>query len=136
MPKREVVWLIIRLIGVYFAYCAIVSIFSLASAVATLYSASGSDDATSNSNTAISAPGFPGMQQSPNSSAKPADTAAEKAQKDALKGFLFYLFVTGLYGAAAFYLLKRGQFLFHLLNSENFPTRTTTKEPPVTTLRL
>src|SRR5688572_15965490 len=134
MYKREIVWLIVRLIGLYFAYCALVSIFSLAGAVSALYSAS-PGDTNSNSNTSVTAPGFPPMQQNPNSPAKPADPVNEKAQSDALKSLLLYIFLTGFYGAAAFYLLKRGDFLFHILNSENLPQRKE-KDPTVTSLRL
>lgn len=40
MNKREVVWLIIRLIGVYFAYTAVVTVFSLASFLLAFYNLS------------------------------------------------------------------------------------------------
>lgn len=136
MYKREIVWLIVRLIGVYFAYCALVSFFSLASAASAVYSAS-PGDTNSNSTTTIVAPGIPAMQTNPNAPAKPADPATEKAQSDAVKSLLLYIFLTGLYGAAAFYLLKRGDFLFHILNSENLPgAGRKEKDPTVTSLRL
>jgi len=134
MYKREIVWLIVRLIGVYFAYCALLSVFSLAGAVAALYSAS-PGDTNSNSNTSVTAPGIPAMQTNPNAPARPADPVVEKAQSEAFKSLLLYIFLTGLYGAAAFYLIRRGDIVFHILNSENLPQRKE-KVSTVTSLRL
>ena len=134
MNKREVVWLIVRLIGVYFVYCSLFSVFTLASAVTTLYSTSG-DAKSGNENTAVIAPGIPAMQGGPNSPAQRPDPSAEKGQSDAFKSLLLYIFLSGLYGAAAFYLIRRGDILFNVLNNESLPGRKE-KDPTVTTLRL
>ena len=133
MYKREIVWLIVRLLGLYCAYCALVTLFGLAGVVSS-YSSSG---AAPNGNTNVTVPvtGFPGVSQGANPTVKPTDPAADAAQTQAVKDLLKHLFLLALYGAAGFYLLKKGDFLFHLLNSENLPQRSK-KDPTVTTLKL
>lgn len=127
MNKREVVWLIIKLIGTYFGYLALVSFFSLISSVSTLYSLpSESASATkTDANIAVSpitAPdGFPTRQ--PNSAGKNAekpvlDAASKKIRDDAVKNFLLYIFLTAFYGAIGFYLIRDGRVLFAVLSRE------------------
>jgi len=126
MTKREVVWLIVKLIGIYFAYLAIVSVFSSISAVSA-FSAISSQIATAkpDANSAVSPIGapesFPGRTPIPANRAneKPiADAAQTRLADEALKNVFFYIFLTALYGALGFYLIKDGRILFVLLNRE------------------
>lgn len=138
MNKREVVWLIVRLIGVYFAYLAVVTVFTVVSSVYALYSLSG-DPAGAMTETESVRPasnGFspPGHSDSEPRPAAKTDPVAEKAKSEAFKMILFYIFLTGLYGGIGFYLIAKGKILFNILNNENAAPRH--KEPAVTTLKL
>lgn len=135
MNKREVVWLIVRLFGVYFAYCAIAAMFSLVSSASALYSLS-ADTAASLKPEIENVRGVPGI---PNNipEAKPAvraDPAGDKAKSEAFKSILFYLLLTGLYGGGAFYLLKKGSWFYRILAKEHSAPRR--EERSVTTLKL
>lgn len=145
MNKRELVWLIVRLIGVYFAYSAIVSVFSVASAGSALYSALPGAPAKTETEAAKPPQGtltpfpMPGMtpakaEPEPASTNKP-DPAAEKQKSAAFKDLLFYIFLTGIYGAFAFYLIRNGRILFDILNNESSVSRKQS-DPAVTTLDL
>ena len=128
MNKREVIWLIIKLLGTYFVYLAFVSFFSLISSVSALYSlpsdaaSPSKTDANISSVSPVTAPdGFPSRQ--PNSAGKtaekpPLDAASKKIRDDALKNLLWYIFLTALYGAIGFYLIRDGRVLFALLGRE------------------
>ena len=126
MNKREVIWLIVKLIGVYFIYLAAVSAFSLISSVSTLYSVSSQISTTkSDTNSTVSpvtAPeGFPARTPIPSNKTteKPvADATQKKLADEAIKTVLFYIFLTVLYGAFGFYLIKDGRILFAVLNRE------------------
>jgi hypothetical protein len=127
MNKREIVWLIVKLIGTYFVYLAVVSLFSLLSAVSSLYSLPAEQNSPNkpDANVAVSpvfpADSFPARQpnQTNKNTEKPTlDAASKKLRDDAVKTFLLYIFLTALYGAAGFYLIKDGQILFAVLMRE------------------
>lgn len=122
MSKREVVWLIVKLIGVYFTYLTIVSVFSLVNSVSILSSVSSRiPTIKTDSNSAVAPESPPG--KSPISSNKKdeksdTDTAQKKLADEAFKTVLFYILLTALYGTLGFYLIKDGRVLFALLNRE------------------
>lgn len=144
MNKREVVWLIIKLIGVYFVYLTVVSFFSLISSASALYSLPADPNATANSNSnnavsPVAAPdGFPSVRQT-NPTAKPnqtptIDAATKKLRDEAIKTLLLNVFLTFIYGAVGFYLLRDGRLLFALLNREGKVS--TEKEPEISSLGI
>jgi hypothetical protein len=146
MKKREVVWLIVRLIGVYLVYMALVSVFSAIGAGSALYSLSGSqsgvrtEDAQTKNTTALMTPlPLPGMsaQQTVKepAPAERSDTSTEKQKTEAFKNLLFYLFLTAIYGASGIYLVRNGLMMFNILSSETSVSRKES-DPAVTTLDL
>jgi cytoskeletal protein RodZ len=129
MTKRNVVWLITKLVGVLFAYWTIVSVFVLLSSIYTYISLPSpprfakTDNANANAQTIT--PTFPGTQVNPANPTNPGvpaatkvETPVEKAKNDALKDLLWNLLLAVLYGATAWYLIKDGRFLFAVLNRE------------------
>jgi hypothetical protein len=127
MNKREIVWLIIRLIGVYFVYLTVVSLFSLVGSIAALNSLASADSpAKPDTNVSAVAPtptGFPAARPNPaaDKTDKPLDPSAEKAKSDALKTILWFVLLLGIYGLLGFYLLRHGRILFEILNREDKP---------------
>lgn len=130
MNKREVIWLLVRLLGVYFAYLTIVSVVGLIGSVSTLYSLPTTTTTISSTNSnsefpvaPIGAPNnFPvGQPISPNKSADkpPLDAVSKKVADDAVKNLLLNIFLIVFYGAIGFYLLRDGRVLFALLNRED-----------------
>ena len=126
MNKREVVWLIVKLIGVYFIYLSVVSAFSLISSVSTLYSIS-SQISTAKTDvnstvTPVNAPEVFSPRPTVPANKTPDKAVPDAAQKaladEAIKTILFYIFLTVLYGAVGFYLIKDGRILFMMLNRE------------------
>lgn len=138
MNKREVVWLIIRLIGVYFAYTAVVTVFALASSLFAFYNLSADSASTVKPDTenVKNVPGMPNMRpETPE--VKPAvkgDPAIEKQKSDAFKSILLYFLLTGIYGGLAFYLIAKGNRFYRILAKEAAAPRQ--EEDKVTTLRL
>lgn len=134
MNKREVVWLIVKLIGTYFVYSAIVAFFSLVGSISALYSLPSETTSPSSKNDAdvsavspITAPdNFPtpmtATRQSNttgrNAEKTTLDPAMKKARDEAIKNLLWYIFLTALYGAIGFYLIRDGRVLFALLSRE------------------
>jgi len=127
MNKREAIWLIVKLIGVYFFYLAFVSLFGLISSVSALYSATPEQISSTKTdiNIAVSpvpaSDGFSSKQPSyanKNAEKSGLDPASKKVKDEAIKTILWYIFLTGLYGAIAFYLIIDGQILFAVLNRE------------------
>ena len=138
MNKREAVWLIVRLIGVYFAYLAVVSIFTLVGSISTFYSLNSETTATSRTDIPLGlgtevAPVPKRNEPEPKPVIK-SDPASEKLKSEAFKSLLLYLFLTGLYGVAAFYLIAKGTVLFNILNKEDPSTRS--KESVVTSIKF
>ena len=138
MNKREVVWLIIRLIGVYFAYTAVVTVFSLAGSVFAFYNLNSDTGAAVKAETenVRNVSGIPNMRpETPD--AKPVvkgDPAIEKQKSDAFKSILLYFLLTGIYGGLAFYLIAKGNRFYRILAKEAAAPRQ--EEDKVTTLRL
>lgn len=128
MNKREVVWLIVKLIGTYFVYLAFVSFFSLIGSISVLYSLSSEPTSSTKPDANISVSpiattpdGFPSRQSSPVSknTEKPVlDAASKKVRDDAVKNLLLYIFLTAFYGAIGFYLIRDGRVLSAVLNRE------------------
>jgi hypothetical protein len=137
MNKRETVWLLVRLIGVYFTYLAIVTVFSLVSSVSlmvTLATPAVPPKPEIENVRGVNAPGFPKPDSEPQASQRP-DPAADKLKSEAFKSILLYLFLTALYGAVGIYLIKKGTLLYEILINENIASRQE-RDPAVTTLDL
>jgi hypothetical protein len=131
MNKREVVWLIVRLIGVYVSYCAIVAVLTLAGSVWTFFSVPSKTGP--NAGTEIESVsdkpvggGIPGITAGPNGRPDPtprtankADTAADEAKRGLFKDLLWNLFLTLVESGIAVYLLIYGGILFNILMREN-----------------
>jgi hypothetical protein len=144
MTKREFVWLLIRLAGVYFAYLAIIAFFTLITSGWSLIFAPPKLDApNANSNRAAPIPGI--VQPAPydinNPTATPATSTAEpekpedKAKREAVMSFLGDLLIVLIYGGLGFYFLRDGRLLFALLMREDSEKKKES-EPEVTTLNL
>ena len=136
MTKRNVVWLITKLIGVYFAYWTIVAVFVLISSIYTYILLPSpprfAKPETANVNTQNVSPIYPNNPSFPNpgittppagNPASPATSAenltVEKAKNEALKQLLWNLLVSVIYGLVAWYLIKDGRFLVAVLNRED-----------------
>lgn len=148
MNKREVVWLIVKLIGTYFLYSAVVAFFALLGSISNLYSLSAADGATVNKTDAnvssispVAAPeGIPMMttptpaRQPGRAAEKPVDPATRRARDEAVEDLLWYIFLTAVYGALAFYLIRDGRVLFWMLNREG--KRIVEKEAEISSLGI
>jgi hypothetical protein len=147
MNKHQVVWLIIRLIGVYFAYLTIVSLLGLVGAIPALFTLPKIDANPKNAN--VSSP-YPtsrvqpispnenyGTNQNIETGDKPnEDSITAKFKGENVKIFAWFLILTAFYGAAAWYLLRDGRILFDALNREEPDGASKEKSPEVTTLNL
>ena len=155
MNKREVVWLIVRLIGLYFAYTAIVALFGVAGAVWMIFSVPGAktgeihDVGTNLAPTTYDSreqPGaIPGIQPAPprgaadgaqKNAANKSDPAADAAKREIFKLILWYVFLLLLEGGVGYYLLFHGGLLFNILVRENKPGERKEKEPESILLNL
>lgn len=147
MNKHQVVWLIIRLIGVYFAYLTLVSLFGLVGAVPALFTLPKIDANTKNANVASSSnPTIRVQPISPNGNYNAPENAENKEKSDEsiadkfkgenVKIFAWFLVLTAFYGVAAWYLLRDGRILFDLLNREEPHGLIKEKESEVTSLNL
>lgn len=147
MNKHQVVWLIIRLIGVYFAYLTLVSFLSLVGAVPALFTLPKIDANTKNANVASSSnPTIRVQPISPNGNYNAPENAENKEKSDEsiadkfkgenVKIFAWFLVLTAFYGVAAWYLLRDGRILFDLLNREEPHGLIKEKESEVTSLNL
>lgn len=154
MTKKQVVWLLIKLIGVWFAYSAITAVPGVIGSVynyASLPSPPRFAKAESANNSTMTPPGFPSNPTINNPSATPKiepENPLEKAKNEALKLFLWNLFSTLFYGLIGWYLIRDGRFLFAILNRENpfgdageptetgAPSVSRKKDEVVTTLNL
>ena len=141
MIKSEVVWLIIRLIGLYFAYLTIISLFGLIGTAPALIFMQSASDSAPNSNTAIpntriqTAPYNVNPIGEPSSKNTAEITANDKDKSEIVKIFLWYIFLTIVYGAAGWYLLRDGRLFYALLMREEL-IKTSKAESEVTTLNL
>jgi hypothetical protein len=149
MNKREVTWLITRLIGAYFGYLAIVALFTLGSTVWMIFSVpsdKGVELSTQVAPTSFSEQpgGIPGIQEptprprvetAPRNANKP-DTAADEARRIIFKRILWDLLVFLLLGGVAYYLLFQGGLFFNILMREKDPGKPREKEPESILLNL
>src|SRR4051812_22878622 len=112
MNKYQVIWLIIRLAGVYFAYLTLVSFLGLVGSVPALFTLPKIDVGTKNANVSVNQPNIPTRVQpiGPNGNLSAPETADNKEKKDEsitgnflgenVKTFVWFLILTGFYGAA------------------------------------
>jgi hypothetical protein len=141
MNKKEIVWLIIRLIGLYFAYLSIVSLFSVIGAAPALVFMPPALDEASNANTAVTNTRVQTLPYNVNPMGGPppqtnTETAAgDKDRSEIVKTFLWYIFVTAIYGAVGWYLLRDGRLFYALLMREDL-IKKREADPEVTTLNL
>ena len=147
MSKPQLVWLIIRLAGVYFAYLALVSFFGLVGTLPGLYTLPKIDTDQKNANVAsrpspviqvqpITPDGVYNPMATPGSTpAKEDESITEKFTAENVKDFAWFLVVTVLYGVAAWYLIRDGRVLYDVLNREE-PNGLRRETPEVTTLNL
>jgi len=148
MNKYQVIWLIIRLAGVYFAYLTLVTFLSLVGAIPALFTLPKIDASPKNANvsTMPQNPTIRVQPISPNGNYNAPETAENKEKSDEsitdkfkgenVKTFAWFLILTVIYGAAAWYLLRDGRFLYKTLNREKPDEPTKEKEAEVTTLNL
>ncbi len=122
MTKKQVVWLIIKLIGVYFAYSAIVAIPGAIGSIYTYASLPSPPRFSKAENPAanVISPNLPVNPTLTNPAApKPeTETPAEKAKNEALKLLLWNVLATVFYGLVGWYMIRDGRFLFALLSRE------------------
>ena len=147
MNKYQVVWLIIRLAGVYFAYLTLAAFFGLLGAVPALFTLPKIDTEKKNANIAVNTnptyrvqPISPNANNNGNEAADPnqktEDSITAKFKGDNVTNFLWFLILTALYGAAAWYLLKDGRILYGVLSREEPQGLKKEKEAEVTSLNL
>lgn len=149
MNKYQVVWLIIRLFGLYFAYLTLFSFFGLVGSVPALFTLPKIDAEKKNANvsTMPQNPTIRVQPISPNVNSNSSETAdsngktdeegiTDKFKGENVKNFLWFLILTAIYGAAAWYLLRDGRLLYAILNREEPHGLLKEKEAEVTTLNL
>ncbi len=148
MNKYQVIWLIIRLVGVYFAYLTLVTFLGLVGSIPALFTLPKIDANPKNANvsTMPQNPTTRVQPISPNGNYNAPETSENKEKSDAsitdkfkgenVKTFAWFLILTVIYGAAAWYLLRDGRFLYATLNLEKPDESTKEKEAEVTTLNL
>jgi hypothetical protein len=124
MTKKQVVWLITKLIGVLFAYWTVAAVLVLIGSIYAYIQLPSpprfGKGETPVTNVRVTSPGFPEMTggATPTSPATVPENPAETAKNEALKLLLWDLFLTLIYGLIAWYLIRDGRFLFALLNRE------------------
>lgn len=141
MTKKEVVWLLIRMFGVYFAYLAIVSLFAVFAVLPSLIFTP-VINSPANANTQIPATKvqpvpFNGSSDLPNEPVPDTTSASvePKENSEAVKTFLWYILLTFIYGAVGWYLLRDGRLFYFLLMREEV-IKKSEPEPEVTSLNL
>ncbi len=147
MNKYQVIWLIIRLAGVYVAIQAVFSFFALVGSVPALFTLPKLDAPKKSANVndpniirpvPVNPTGFP----EPSPEATPAtgktedDSITAKFKAATFTNFLWFLVTTAIYGVVAWYLLRDGRILFAVLNRERPDGPEKEREPEVTTLNL
>lgn len=152
MTKRELVWLLIRSAGVFFAYLMVVTLLTVVtSGWSTIFAPPKIDVSNANSNRAV-APQYPNIQPgtsvdpsfnpaNPNQLATPTPAAAEpekpedKIRREAVMKVLSGILLALIYGGLSFYFLRDGRILYILLMRED-SDKAKNSEPEVTTLNL
>lgn len=145
MLKRELVWLLIRMAGVYFAYLALITLFTvISSGWSVIFAPPKIDVQDTNTNRAVlTIPGI--VQPEPfdptNPTSTPVPTSAQpekpedKAKREAVMKVVGGLVLALIYGGLGFYFLRDGRILFALLMRED-DEKKKSSEPEVTTLNL
>ena len=150
MNKYQVIWLIIRLAGVYFAYLTLVSFLGLVGSIPALFTLPKIDVGAKNANVSSNQPNSPIRVQpiSPNGNLNAPESTDSKEKSNGesitdkfkgenVKNFVWFLILTGFYGAAAWYLLRDGRVLYDVLNREKpHENASKAKESEVTSLNL
>ena len=154
MNKYQVIWLIIRLAGVYCAFLTLMTFFSLLGSFPALFTLPKIDADNKNANVSTSQnPANPPVRVQPispngnynplNPSETPAgnpekkdETITEKFKGENVKNFAWFLILTLIYGAVAWYLLRDGRLLYDVLNREKPHESGKEKEAEVTQLNL
>ncbi len=147
MNKYQVIWLIIRLVGVYFAYLTLVAFLGLVGSIPALFTLPKIDANPKNANVSVNSnPTYRVQPISPNGNYNAPETAENKEKSDEsitdkfkgenVKTFAWFLILTAIYGAAAWYLLRDGRILYGILNREKPEESGKEKEAEVTTLNL
>ena len=148
MNKYQVVWLIIRLAGVYFAYLTLVTFLGLLGSIPALFTLPKIDANPKNANVST-------MPQNPTTRVQPVspninanvpdgtenggktdESITDKFKGENVKTFAWFLIFTAIYGAAAWYLLRDGRILYAVLNREEPHGLIKGKEAEVTQLNL
>lgn len=141
MNKKEIVWLVIRSIGLYFAYLTIISLFSVIGTAPALVFMPPTLGTASNANTSIAntrTQTFPYNANpigEPPLQTKTEPVASEQEGSEIVKAFLWYIFLSVIYGAVSWYLLRDGR-LFYMLLMREESIKKREVEPEVTTLNL
>jgi len=149
MTKREVVWLLIRLAGVFFAYLTVVTLFTVVtSGWSTIFAPPKLDVPSANGNRGTTMPGIqpvtpydPSFGANPNQIATPTPAVAEpvkpedKAKREAIMKVIGGILLILLYAGLSFYFLRDGRILYMLLMRED-SDKPKKSEPEVTTLNL
>jgi len=148
MNKYQVIWLIIRLVGVYFAYLTLVTFLGLVGSIPSLFTLPKIDANPKNANVStmpqnptlrvqpISPNGNYNAPETSDNKEKPDEAITDKFKGENVKTFAWFLILTFIYGAATWYLLRDGRFLYAILNREKPDESITEKEAEVTTLNL
>jgi hypothetical protein len=147
MNKYQVIWLIIRLAGVYFAYLTLVTFFGLIGSVPALFTLPKIDANPKNANVAVNTnptlrvqPISPGgnfnAPETTETYGKTEESVTAKFKGENVTNFLWFLILTALYGAAAWYLLRDGRLLYGVLNREEPHGLGKEKQAEVTSLNL
>lgn len=132
MNKYQVIWLIIRLAGVYFAFLTVMTFFGLVGSIPALFTLPKIDTNPKNANVSTTAPQNPALRVQPispngnynapeNADAnkdKSGESITDKFKGENVKTFAWFLVLTAIYGAAAWYLLRDGRVLYGILNRE------------------
>ncbi len=147
MNKYQVVWLIIRLAGVYLAYLALITFFGLVGSIPALFTLPKIDADNKNANVAVNSnqtfrvqPISPSINYNASETAennrKTNESITDKFKGENVTTFLWFLILTAVYGAAAWYLLRDGRILYRILNREEPQGLVKEKEAEVTALNL
>jgi hypothetical protein len=147
MNKYQVIWLIIRLAGVYCAYLTLAAFLGLLGSIPALFTLPKIDVDKKNANVAVNAnPTYRVQPISPNANynaseaaepnGKTEDSITAKFKGENVTNFLWFLILTAFYGAAAWYLLKDGRIFYGVLNREEPHGLKKEKEAEVTSLNL
>lgn len=144
MTKREFVWLLIRLAGVYLAYLAVITFFTMIdSGWGLIFAPPKLDIQNASTNRSVTIPGI--QQPAPfDPSINPAVETPninvtlkteDKAKREATMKLLWQLLLTLIYGGLGFYFLRDGRLLLAILMRED-SDNPKKSEPQVTSLNL